>query len=781
VSVLITYDNLREAVPRLDGTLRLAGLTGAVEVLRDSLGIPHLRAGSAHDVFFGQGFVQAQDRLWQMEYDRRRAAGRWAAYAGPDAIEQDTLMRRLGLVASAKADVAALNGETRAMLEAYAAGVNAFIETTDRLPVEYGLVGGAPERWEPWHSCAVFKVRHALMGVLGNKLWRLRVLKTLGPDWIDRLRVGTGAESPLIVPPADTYDDVPDGMSDSRPLAELLLGLGELDGGSNNWALHGSRTGSGQPLLAGDPHRAIDVPNVYYQSHLVCPEFDAIGYAFAGLPGLPHFGHNAEVAWAVTHAMADYQDLFVERFAPGDPGRYEFRGEWRAAERRRESIELRGEAPAEIDVTVTHHGPIIIGDPARGLALTLRYTATAAPNHTFEGLLPMLRASSVDELDTSMRPWVDPGNNFVMADRAGTIGYLTRGALPLRPRANGWLPVPGWTGEYEWQGMVPFEELPRARNPDQGFIATANQRSVGPDYPHYVSLDWAPPHRAQRVNDRVKSLTSARASDMMIVHADKLSIPSRAFQQLASELQPLNLPSIEALARLLEWDGVMRPGDAASTIYAVWREQLTALILAGPTFAPLVQAVPTWELLPSQAVPLAQRLRNPIYGLLVRRDPAVLPPGESWPSLGAQALACAVEWLGQSLGPDQNGWRWDRIHRARPRHTLSVAFPDQTDLLDPPSAGIGGDGDTPQNGSYGGADATDFTVTTTSVTRYCFDLANWERSGWIVPLGSSGHPGSPHYADQLDAWAQQRLQPMIYAWERVVSDAETRQRLEPAN
>lgn len=775
----ITAEELRAALPAVEGTVRLAGLDGPVEVVRDSLGIPHVRASSTHDAFFAQGFVQAQDRLWHMEYDRRRATGRWAELVGPAAVEQDILMRRLGLAACAQADYAALNAETRAMLDAFAAGVNAFLDTTRTRPVEYRLVGATPEPWEPWHCCAVFRVRHATMGSLANKLWRLRILKTLGPDWIGRLRAGDGEESPLVVPPGASYDDVPDGFDESSALAVELLGL-DLDGGSNNWAVHGSRTASGTPLLAGDPHRALDVPNVYYQNHLSCPEFDAIGYSFVGTPAFSHFGHNQHVAWGVTTANSDYRDLFVERFAPGDPTRYEFRGEWRSASRHQETISVRGAAPVTIDVTRTHHGPIVVGDPAKGYALALASPTLTAPNRTFEALLPMLRARTVAELDEAKRPWVEPDNNFVMADTSGTIGYLTRGQVPVRSAANAWLPVPGWTGEHEWQGQIPFEEMPRARDPKQGFIATANQRVVGPEYPHYLSVDWAPPHRARRVNARLRPLTAATPADMAAIHADKLSLPSRTFVALARELEPLDAPSAEARARLLDWDGTMGPADVAPTIYAVWREQITAAVLAGPALAPLVAAGPRYELIPSQALALHQRLRTPILGLLTRRDDAVLPPGESWASLGAKTLARAVAWLAETLGPNQDTWRWDRLHRTRPRHTLSAAFPELAELLDPPSVGVGGDGDTPQNGSYTGTDAREFTLSVTSVTRYCFDLSDWDQSGWVSPLGASGHPGSPHYADQVTAWSEQRLFPMLYSWERIEADAESRQRLEPS-
>jgi penicillin amidase len=666
------------------------------------------------------------------------------------------------------------------MLDAYAEGVNAFIQSSPVLPIEYRLLEITPEPWEAWHCGAVFKVRHGLMGSFGNKLWRLRILKTIGQEWIERLRASSGDEMPLIVPPGRTYQDVPDGYGESEGLKNLILALVDVDGGSNNWAVSGSKTASGKPLLAGDPHRALDVPNVYYQHHLTCPEFDAIGYAFVGSPGITHFGHNQHVAWGVTTANSDSRDFFVERFADGDPTTYQYKGAWLPADRHTETISVRGGASVEVDVTVTRHGPIMVGDPKGGTALALAYPAITEPNHSFESILPMLRATTVDELDEAKRPWVDPDNNFVMADTAGTIGYLTRGEVPIRPKENAWLPVPGWSGEYEWTGTVPFDEMPRARTPEQGFIATANQRIIPADFPHYISADWSPPYRGARVNARLRPMTSATPADMTSVHADKLSIPSAAFVELARALTPHDAASAEARDRLLAWDRVMGPSDVPPTIYAVWREQISAAILSGPLFAPLVTAGGTWELQPSQSMPLAQRLRNVIYGLMKARDEAVLPPGETWESVGASALAKAIAWLTDTLGPDQAGWEWGKIHRTRPRHPLSAVFPELAELLDPPSVGVGGDGDTPQAASYACADGTDYTLAGTSVTRYCFDLSDWDNSGWVSPLGASGHPGSPHYADQIPAWAEQRLHPMLYSWDKIEATAESRQRLEPA-
>ncbi|MFN8512813.1 MAG: penicillin acylase family protein [Thermomicrobiales bacterium] len=290
----LSREDLRAAVPGTDGAVRLAGLQGEVEIYRDDLGIPHVRAGSVRDAFFGQGFAHAQDRLWQMDYDRRRAAGCWAEWAGKAWVDQDIFMRRLGLPQTAEADYAAFDDETRAMFDAYAEGVNAFIGSGAALPAEYALVGATPEAWRPWDGCAVYKVRHVLMGTLGPKLWRARVMQQFGPEMVLKLRAGAQSPAPVISEPGVDFTALSDPAEDLVG-AELISGLWELSG-SNNWLLHGSRTASGKPLLAGDPHRMLDVPNVYYQNHVACPEWDVVGLSFAGVPGFPHFGHNADVA-----------------------------------------------------------------------------------------------------------------------------------------------------------------------------------------------------------------------------------------------------------------------------------------------------------------------------------------------------------------------------------------------------------------------------------------------------------------------------------------------------
>ena len=770
-----TKEDLKASLPDTFSSLRLRGLDATIEIFRDNYGIPHVKAQRVHDAFFGQGFATAQDRLWQMEHDRRVAYGRWAEYAGTTAVAQDQMMRRFRIGPTVQADYEAVDNETKAMLDAYAAGINAFVETTESLPIEYDLVGDHPQPWQPWDCMAVFKVRHILMGTFESKLWRARLVNELGPERATTLFPGYQHGHLLVVPPGATYDGpIDDALEELSRGAETIKWLRETDAGSNNWVLAGSRTASGKPLLAGDPHRALDTPNVYYQNHISYGGVDVIGLSFPGCPGFPHFGHNAYVAWCVTHASADYQDLYIERFSKDDPSLYEFEGEWKRAHVYHETVHVRDGQPVEFDVAVTHHGPIVSGDTAKGYGIAFRYTATAESNTGFQSIRTMVEATSAEEMDESMRDWVDPCNNFLIADVHGNIFYLNRGKVPIRSMANAWLPVPGWTGEHEWQGFIPFKDLARSRNPDTGYIVTANNKIVGNDYPYYIALDFAPEFRARRVTDRIVQIPRATAQDMAAVHAERVSIPARTYARLLAQVKPRDGLSARAAERLVGWDGTMDRDAVAPTIYSAFRNRLNRAILSH-LLGPLAE-----EALSSTgrgAPGHAGRLAALFVRAAQENDVSLLPPGTDWNEQMARALAEGVAYLHDRLGEDIDSWEWGKVHFSYPQHTLSRSFPELAHMLNPPSIPIGGDGDTPQAAGYSPADP--FTVTSTSVARYVFDTGNWDNSMWVVPLGASGHPGSPHYADQALIWSEVKLIPMLYDWNHIAARSESHQSLTP--
>jgi len=765
--------------------VRVRGLDGPVEVVRDEWGIPHVRAGTTHDAFFGQGFVQAADRLGQLEYDRRRALGRWAEVAGPGAAPFDVFARRCGLRDAARREYAALTPEARSVLDAYAAGVNAWLALDRPLPPDLALAGVTPEPWEPWHANAVFLVRHVVFANWQKKLWRARVARALGADAAVRLE-RDDRPVPLIVPPDGTAGPFALDPADAAPVVAALDVLAAADpdlfagsprdgrwgeppdtgsdGGSNAWVVSGARTASGAPILAGDPHRQVETPGVYVQNHLACPEFDAIGLAFVGVPGFPHFGHSAHVAWAVTNAYGDYQDLFVERFAPGHtPDRVE-------------RVEVRGAAPIEVRCHETVHGPVVFGDPATGAAIAMHSTAIERPSGGLEVVAPMCRARSVEELREVMRAWVDPANNFVMADVDGGIGYQTTGRFPVRNPANAWGPVPGWDPAFTWTGDVAHDALPAVATGTTTMIVTANQRIVGDDWPDHLSDGYSRPDRAQRIHDLLADRTDLTVADMAAIHRDVASGRADVWRDRIAALTPTEPIERSARDLVVAWDGRMAADSAAAAVVMVVRDAVGRILAHVPGLADL--RTPFAGEPPGAFVPVTLRLWVVASALLADDDRTFLPAGADWNSVLADALADGVGVLRTRLGDDPAAWRWGDLHVSAPHHPLAATDPAWAERLDPPPVAMGGEWDTVFATSH--AAGISFAVTGASVARYVFDCADWDAGAWIVPCGASGDPDSPHFADQRAPWAAGELVPMRYDWERIAASASARTTLTPA-
>lgn len=658
--------------------------TADVEIVRDGIGVPHCYAANEQDAFFAQGWVHAADRRWQLEYDRRRALGQWAEVVGSRADAGDAFHRQVDLGSAVQRDMAGLAPATLAMLGAYTDGVNAWT-AANVLPREFAIAGIEPPPWEPWHSLLVYRVRHLLMGSARTKLWRALVAKVLGDDVARTMVPGWGEDDIACVPPG--------AHCDSPRLPST--GIADDAGGSNNWLLAGSRTASGLPLLAGDPHRELEAPNVYVQGHVSCPQWDVLGFAIPGVPGFSHFGHNDRVAWSITHAMADDQDVLVHA-----DGRHE-----------------------------------------------IRWTATDAPNHGFDVIAPMLRARSVGELFEAMRGWVEPVNNLLAADVDGTIGYLTRGRLPVRRRMDGaWLPVPANDPSFDWDGWVPFEDLPRYVDPPGGFLFSANNRiAASPDAP-YIGVDVTTPWRAKRIVTTLESIDGATVDDMAALHRDAVSFPA---QRLVARLGG-------AWAPLAGWDGTMRTDSTAAAAYSVFRRELLLLVLERSGLGAALDQPPN-RLLPG-VVPESVCWR--VVDQHLQADDTSLLGGWAWDDALAEAAARAEKaWSGET---------WGELHRTSQRHALGVLRDDSD--LHPRHVPVDGDPDTVCAMGY--TPTAGFAVRTGPVARYAFDVADWDNSGWSVPLGANGEPGAPHAEDQIDAWSSGRLFPAPYT-RRAVDAAAT--------
>ena len=479
---------LQDHLPNLTVDVASAQIVSGATIYRDRWSIPHIYAENAHDAFFAQGYATAQDRLWQMDFDRLRCLGRAAEYLGNSAIIEDTLMRRRDFETISLADYDLCSTEAKTALDAYTHGVNAFINSDNPLPYEYQLLDTEPELWQPWHCIVVYKVRNSAEGSFQSKLWRAKLAAEIGPENAAKLSPGYQQGMYLTVPPSVVYDGPAENAVDElRAAVNATAPLREIDGGSNGWAVSGDLTASGIPMVGGDSHRGLEVPNVYYQVHMRSDEFDVLGHSVPGMPMVMHFAHNRHVAWGMTHGGVDTQDLFVEQLRRTDQSaQYLFKGEWLPAEFSREQLNVRGDEPQTIEVVKTHHGPIISGSPDDGWGIALADPGSNDATPWIDATLDAMKCKNADEFEQALSRWTDRVNNYPYADIHGNFGYALKGRIPIRNAVNGWGPVEGWTGENEWQGYIPDDELPRSRNPETGWVVTCNQRVVGEDYPYFL-------------------------------------------------------------------------------------------------------------------------------------------------------------------------------------------------------------------------------------------------------------------------------------------------------
>ncbi len=762
---------LAAAVPPLSGKATLAGLEQPATVMRDNWGIPHIKAATEQDAYFTLGFVHSQDRLFQMELNRRRALGRAAEWFGPDAAEADILVRRLGMESASRRDFDALGGDAKAMLEAYAAGVNAFIGSGAPMPHEFALLGAQMERWQPWHSIAVMRRLGLLMGSIWFKLWRMLALPIVGAEAALKLRYDDGGGDLLCIPPGAEAKRVEADLASLAPaVAALLHAMGGdaadgTGGGSNNWAVGPQKSKSGRPVVAGDPHRVFEIPGMYAQHHLACDAFDMIGLTVPGVPGFPHFAHNGKVAYCVTHAFMDIHDLYIEHFAEGGT-KSKYGDGFEPVKRRTDVISIKGFPDRTFDIHETRHGPVIAGDPGTGAALTLRSVQFAETDLSFDCLPRMTQAETVGALYHATRGWGLIDHNLVAADTIGSIGHLVRARVPRRSRANGWLPVPGWDPTYEWKGWIAHEDMPCVIDPQDGLIVTANNRVVSDDFEEYLCTDCHPPYRAARILELLREGQTG-VDDAGRIHSDTKSPNWALFKSALERLGIQQTIGSEALRQgLLSWDGNMAAPSHGAVAYNSFRRSLTKIVttLSGldkataHTFANVAPGVSPqgqiWWVLPT----------------MLRNNDRCLLAGKSWEETLSEALNTASE--------AKTAETWGDEHQPRFSHPLSAQFPEMANRLDPPSRPIGGDGDTVL--ANGLVPAAGPNATYGALARYVFDVGNWDNCHWVVFHGVSGHPGSAHFADQNAAWSNCRMVPMLYDWDRIANAAENTQVLRPS-
>lgn len=780
-------EHARSALRPADGRLQLPGLRAEVEVLTDRWGVPHVYAGGLDDLYLAQGYLHASERLWQVDFTRRVPQGRLAEVVGEPGLPTDRFFRTLGLGRTARRWLARVDEDTRRIGEPYAGGFRAGIAANQK-PAEYQLLGLDPEFGGTFEDAAVdsFSIALLMAFTLSTnwpfELLRAELARVLGPERARELTPFLGIEAPIAVPQSPSFP----GLVRDLTGAAFTAGAGRRGTGSNNWVVAGSKSETGAPLLANDPHLVVQMPAIWMEMHLACPEMEVAGVTLPGIPGAI-IGHNRRIAWGFTNTQADVEDLYLERLSD-DGARYEYRGAWKPVRVVRERIFVRGERKPRVhEVRVTRHGPLLTAtiqgtlDPKvregtirEALALRWIHYDVVSSQGAIEALN---RAENWEEFRAAARRWPAAGQNMVYADVEGNIGYQFTGTVPIRAQGSGAAPLPGWTGEHEWKGAIPFDDLPSALNPATGFVATANNRMVDLDYPYYLTNDWEPPHRIRRIVALLTATEKLSREDFVRLQLDTRS-------GVADELVPLFLrarvgdgKAAEAFKQVELWDRRLEAGSVGGAIFTVWFAKVAEALfrprLGDALFDDYHRAkawTTTWAYDAARDI-----LRNP-QAFWVGGD------GDNHAAAAAllgEALEQACAELEARLGPDVAEWRWGRLHAIRFRHVLARAIPPLDELLSAGPFEAGGGDDTVNRGVF--TPGEDYADAAVASYRQIIDLADFDRSLAVITTGNSGNPASPHFADQAPMWAAGEYHPMPFTRAAVEEASEGRLVLAPAS
>lgn len=786
---------LRQSLPREEGQLRVQGLEKPVEVVRDVYGVPHISAASVEDAIHALGYVHAQDRLWQMEVNRRTAAGRLSEIFGASALEADRFLRTLGVRRAAEANFKHLDKDTRALLETYASGVNAFMSTSPVLPIEFWLTGAKFEPWTPVDSLGWIKMMAwDLGGNWRNELLRMRLSKTLPlsriheflppypgeapPEITDLRRLYTSIEkeAPRLAAPENRdrpYFSHVEIMG-SVPIFADNEGLG-----SNNWVVSGARSATGKPLLANDPHLGLTAPAVWYFAHISAPGLEAIG---ATLPGVPTIvlGHNSHFAWGFTNTGPDVQDLYIERL--DGAGNYLTPEGPKPFTLHEEVIKVKGGEDVRLQVRVSRHGPVIsdVSRSAqeaapRGHVIAMQWTALREDDLTMQSAVKIARAKDWPGFLAALRDYHSPQQNVVYADAQGNIGFIAAGRVPVRKPDNdlkGLAPAPGWLAKYDWADFIAYEELPRAYNPADGVITTANDRITPRGYPHYITSEWQPPYRANRIGELLGALPKHSVGSFARIQSDVVSLPVRELLPHLAKVTPKSEQGRRAMQMLREWDGAMLAERPEPLILSAWWRGFSRAIYAdelGDNFRG------NWLM-------RAQFLINVLNDKDRQGrwcDDARTKAAENCEDLLAKSLEDALADLRKRYGEDMAAWRWGAAHFAHHEHRPFGRVAWLAPFFDI-TAPTGGDAYTVNVGRNRLEDAArPFANTHAASLRAIYDLSDLDNSLYIHSGGQSGNVLSPHYKAFTEAWAKGDYIPMVTDRKRIEAGGVKRLRLVP--
>ena len=772
--VVAGYFYLRSSLPKTEGVVVLSGLDGQIEIVRDADGVPHIFASTDADAYFALGYVHAQDRLWQLEMNRRIGSGRLSEVLGEATLDIDKFLRTLGTYRAAIQTWDFLTDDTRDALESYASGVNAWIDEGHTLPPEYLILGFTPEPWTVYDSLVWSKM---MMWDLGGN-WEDELLRSLlqssvGQDRANELVPGYPSEATTIIP-----GDLADTLLGVDSTMQQMFRMGDKDVGSNSWVVSGDLTESGKPLLANDPHLGAQIPSIWYLVELQGNLLHATGATLLGMPIIP-IGHNEHVAWGLTNLGPDVQDLYIERINPTDPNQYEVDGEWEDMTIVLEEILVKDDEDTPIPYAArsTRHGPLIsdVSDNA-GTPLAMRWTALDPGDTTADAFMKMAYASDWDEFTDALRYYVAPSQNMVFADQKGNIGYIGPGRIPVRAKGDGTVPVPGWDSEYEWEGWIPFEQLPQVYNPESGYIVTANNKVVSDDYPFFISSSWAPRYRADRIEELILQFTDGDSKisieDMIAIQSDQIS---RQAIELLPYLQAVE-PSVSkselaqlALDHVITWDADMSADSVAATIYATWFHQLGMVIfedeLRGNVYEQFADRKHA-----SFLVNVLEEPDNPWC------DNVLTVPNENCLDAAASALDRATEFLEDhfkgsipliSNGRNVDKWKWGELHETIYSHN---PFSEVAALrmLFQREIGNGGGSYTVNVGPYKFSDP--YKQIYVPSYRQIVDLNDWSNSLFMHTTGQSGNVFSKHYDDLIERHQAVEYLPMSFGRANIKGD-----------
>ena len=755
----------RQSLATISGQVSVPGLKRPVQVLRDRWGVAHIYAENQHDLFFAQGVVAAQDRLFQMEMWKRAGQGRLSEVLGPSALARDVDARLLMYRGDMRSEYASYSPDTREILTAFTDGINSYVRSLTApggrgLPVEFKIAGFEPDEWHP-QDCLNRMAAFSMTGNAFSELSYAQMLADLGAEKAAKIVDFDPAVALDPAPHLDLNGLAPELLDNFIGSDQRIVFPARSVAGSNNWTVGGARTASGKPLLANDPHRVVGLPSLRYMVHLVAPGWNVIGAGEPALPGVA-LGHNEHIAWGFTIFGLDQQDLYIEELNPANPHEYRTESGWKPMDSHRETFRIKGAPSQDIELMFTRHGPVVW--QAKNRALALRWVGSEPGTAGYLASLAIDRAQNWDQFEAAMARWKVPSENLIYADRAGNIGEHSAGLAPIR-RWTGLLPVPG-SGGYEWAGFVPTPKLPHSFNPPSGYVATANHKMIPENYAYNVGFEWAPPFRIGRIDeyfaDAQRSGHKLERADMERLQNDVKSFPAIAFQQL---LRSTPLRDDPALATFLKWDGQLSRDSTDAALYEVWMRQIGKAVgrEISAQHAALYQG-----LLPNTLLRLLATPDSKIFGPepRARRDQLLNDTRKS-----------AEDELKRLLGPDSTHWQWGALHQIIFQHGLDQYSPEVKQLFDVGPFTRPGD---------------EFTVNATAVPadgwmqtdgasyREILDTSDWDQSVAVNTPGQSGQPASPHYVDLAPLWDSGRYFPLTYSEAAVKNAAAESLVLQPA-